>query len=238
MAECRFCKNERKPKAKVCAKCGRNQFWGSLGWANAALALLVAVLSVATLAWDRLKPVFWPDRADIMVELAREAREGHMRVYLTNLSKTLVSTPRFAWCTAIGDRHFDEMFQVYRPDNRQYAALNLGQTEPRSLALGDVTFNLQINWDIFPEPDVATGLKGDFDCTIQFRDQHSADFGAVETLKFRMAFQYVRNIVIVAVGDQPDEKEERFPLDPMLFSARADVFGCGDVDPDPVKPAC
>ncbi len=234
MSDCRFCKHPLRDKARVCAECGRHQKWGTLQSANALVALLVALLSVATLAWDRIYPVLYPDRAVLQIEIRDQPAPETLTFDLTNLSSVLAAVPRFAWCRPVAPVRFVQSLGYVSSDG--YVALELTPQAPRSLGLGDAVVTMALAQDLFPEAAVMPGLKGAFDCAITPSDAHDS-VAPLESFHFRLFFQYVRGLRLVSAREgTPDTFGTS--LDPNLFFARAQFFGCGPVNPDPAQPAC
>lgn len=228
---CRFCKNPLIDGAKVCAECGRHQKWGTLQSANALVALLVALLSVGTLAWDRISPVVFPARAAVMIELDDRPQDGALRFHMTNLSSILASVPRFAWCRPVPPARFVQRLGYITSEG--FVVLSLAPEARRSLVLEDIDFVMPLMDDLFPAADVAAGLHGAFDCSITPED----GVGPLESFHFRLYFQYVRGIRLVSASAGRATGSD-IPIDPMLFFARAEHFGCGSINLDPGQPAC
>ncbi|MEM1076929.1 MAG: hypothetical protein AAGI09_00265 [Pseudomonadota bacterium] len=223
-----------RDKARVCAECGRHQRWGTLQSANALVALLVALLSVGTLAWDRIYPVMYPDRAVVQIEIRDVPAAETLTFDMTNLSPVLASVPRFAWCRPVAPVRFVQGLAYISSEG--YVPLELTADAPRSLGLGDAVVTMRLAQDLFPEAALMPGLKGAFDCAITPSDAHD-NVRPLEGFYFRLFFQYVRDIRLVSAREG---KPDTFgvSLDPNLFFARAQFFGCGPVNPDPAQPAC
>jgi hypothetical protein len=80
--ECVMCREPVRPGARICTHCNSFQDWKryfSVG--STVLALLVALLSVATTAAPALQRIFTRDRSDLRVALlSTEGREGSASV--------------------------------------------------------------------------------------------------------------------------------------------------------------
>ena len=229
--ECRHCHQPIARGARVCHHCGRHQRFGALALSSTAVSMLVAVISVSALLWDRIQPVVAPERAFVTATLPpQSASEWGFEVVVVNHDDIVVAAPRTVFCNVVEDVTTVEILRYqYEDPGDLYSALVLSQGAA-SFESEEVRLRYTLAEDLLPQEEAARaveGARGAFDCWIAFDDRH----GTAETMAVSVVFEYFLGTAVVAA--QEGTYGTDYPIEARLYFARSEVFGCGHPDPLP-----